>query len=109
MQLSVCAKRNANKLIATEVARKKFVRLKRRSRTNSGDNGVGEPPVLIPNTEVKTYIAESTWLDTAREDMTPPDSTKRRKQTACVFFYTLIYIPSKYLINWLILNPYINP
>ena len=42
--------------------------------TISGGDGVGVPPVPMPNTEVKTYSAESTWLETAREDRTPPDS-----------------------------------
>ena len=41
--------------------------------TISGGNGEGVPPVPIPNTEVKTFSAESTWLDTAREDRSPPD------------------------------------
>ena len=42
--------------------------------TISGGNGEGVPPVPIPNTEVKPFSAESTWLDTAREDRSPPDS-----------------------------------
>ena len=44
--------------------------------TNIGGNGEEDPPVLIPNTEVKLFIAESTWLDTAREDRTLPISIK---------------------------------
>ena len=48
----------------------------REDDTISGGNGVGVPPVPIPNTEVKTYSAESTWLDTAREDRSPPDSNR---------------------------------
>ena len=43
--------------------------------TISGGNGEGVPPVPIPNTEVKPFSAESTWLDTAREDRSLPDST----------------------------------
>ena len=43
-------------------------------RRISGGNGEGVPPVPIPNTEVKPFSAESTWLDTAREDRSPPDS-----------------------------------
>ena len=42
--------------------------------TNLGDHSVGVPPVLIPNTVVKPYRAESTWLDTAWEDMSSPDT-----------------------------------
>ena len=34
-----------------------------------GDDSGEVPPVLIPNTEVKLSCAESTWLDTAWEDM----------------------------------------
>ena len=33
-----------------------------------------DPPVPIPNTEVKPHRAESTWLETAREDRSLPDS-----------------------------------
>ena len=42
---------------------------------HSGGNGKRDPPVLIPNTEVKPLSAEGTWLDTARETMAPPDIT----------------------------------
>ena len=40
---------------------------------HSGGNGKRDPPVLIPNTEVKPLRADGTWLDTARETMAPPD------------------------------------
>ena len=33
---------------------------KSNKRSHSGDNGVEDPPVPIPNTEVKLYCAEST-------------------------------------------------
>ena len=42
--------------------------------TVSGGNDGEVPPVPIPNTEVKLSSAESTWLDTAREDRSLPDS-----------------------------------
>ena len=42
----------------------------------SGGNGEEVPPVPIPNTEVKLFSAENTWLDTAREDRSPPDSIR---------------------------------
>ena len=42
----------------------------------SGDNGERDPPVPIPNTEVKPLSADGTWLATARESRTPPDSNK---------------------------------
>ena len=35
---------------------------------HSGDDSIKDPPVLIPNTEVKLDYAQSTWLDTAWED-----------------------------------------
>ena len=42
--------------------------------TISGGNDERVPPVPIPNTEVKPLSAERTWLDTAREHRSPPDS-----------------------------------
>ena len=36
---------------------------------SSGDREK-DPPVHIPNTEVKLFIVENTWLATAREDRT---------------------------------------
>ena len=35
---------------------------------HSGDDSIEDPPVLIPNTEVKLDNAQSTWLDTAWKD-----------------------------------------
>ena len=55
--------------------------------TNLGDHSVGDPPVLIPNTVVKPYRAESTWLDTAWEDMSSPDTNQTVKNFLTVFFY----------------------
>ena len=43
--------------------------------TISGDNSEGVPPVPIPNTEVKPFSVDGTWLVTARESRTLPDST----------------------------------
>ena len=46
---------------------------KRKDRhMRSGDNGEEEPPVPIPNTEVKLFSAEDTWRETARENRTLP-------------------------------------
>ena len=42
----------------------------------SGDNGERDPPVPIPNTEVKPLSADGTWLETARESRSSPDSIK---------------------------------
>ena len=39
----------------------------RKGNRISGGNSEREPPVPIPNTEVKPLSAEGTWLDTARE------------------------------------------
>ena len=40
----------------------------------SGDNSLRDPPVPIPNTEVKPQHADGTWLATARESRSSPDS-----------------------------------
>ena len=45
---------------------------------HSGDDEVEDPPVPIPNTEVKLYVAESTCRDTDREDMELPDFKKEQ-------------------------------
>ena len=42
--------------------------------TISGDYSKRDPPVPIPNTEVKPLSADGTWLATARESKTSPDS-----------------------------------
>ena len=46
----------------------------------SGGNGEEVPPVPIPNTEVKLFSADDTWLDTARESRSPPDSIRLAEQ-----------------------------
>ena len=46
-----------------------------REHTISGDNSLRDPPVPIPNTEVKPQHADGTWLATARESRSSPDST----------------------------------
>ena len=43
----------------------------------SGDNSLRDPPVPIPNTEVKPQHADGTWLETARESRSSPDSILR--------------------------------
>ena len=47
-----------------------------RIATISGGNDERVPPVPIPNTAVKPLSADGTWLDTARESRSPPDSNK---------------------------------
>ena len=39
----------------------------------SGGDSVGEPPVPIPNTEVKPVSADGTWGATPWESRSPPD------------------------------------
>ena len=55
------------------------------TRSISGDDGKRVPPVPIPNTEVKPLSAEGTWLVTAREIRTPPDS--KAEVEWLLFFY----------------------
>ena len=50
------------------------VRVRERIQKISGDNSERDPPVPIPNTEVKPLSADGTWLATARESRTSPDS-----------------------------------
>ena len=52
-------------------------KLLRKTKTISGDNGMRAPPVPIPNTEVKPHSADGTWLETARESRSSPDSNER--------------------------------
>ena len=59
----------------------------RETFNDTGDNGEGDPPVLIPNTEVKPFSAGSTWLDTAREIKTLP-VTKKGSKKLLPFFVT---------------------
>ena len=63
----------------------------RKEHKISGGNGEREPPVPIPNTEVKPLSAESTWLETARENRTLPDSKRLRRviSTQSFFFYPI--------------------
>ena len=43
--------------------------------TVSGAYGVGDPPVPIPNTEVKTHCGNNTWTTRSWQDSTAPDLT----------------------------------
>ena len=66
---------------AEETKRKGSVKGKSHSQPNkiSGDNSWRVPPVPIPNTEVKPPHADGTWLETARESRSSPDSKKRKR------------------------------
>ena len=52
----------------------------------SGDYSLRVPPVPIPNTEVKPQHADSTWLETAREGRSSPDSNKEFRENEALFF-----------------------
>ena len=54
---------------------------------NSGGNGERDPPVPIPNTEVKPFSADGTWLETARESRSLPDSKKKTPNKSWVFSF----------------------
>ena len=56
---------------------------------NTGVYDAEVPPVLIPNTEVKLSSAESTWLDTAWEDMSMPVPKTETTQKCVVFCFGL--------------------
>ena len=57
--------------------------------SHSGDNGGRDPPVLIPNSEVKPTSAEGTWLDTTWESRTSPVPMKERVAINCSLFLLL--------------------
>ena len=52
--------------------KKTYVLAERPIYNHSGDDGKEDPPVPIPNTEVKLNCAESTCLDTTWEDRELP-------------------------------------
>ena len=64
--------------------------------TISGDNGERDPPVPIPNTEVKPFSADGTWLETIWESRTLPDSMKKGLTPYGVgsFFHSICNIPT---------------
>ena len=54
---------------------------------HSGGDSERDPPVPIPNTEVKPFSADGTWLETARESRTLPDPKSKTPQTGCLAFW----------------------
>ena len=58
----------------------------------SGDNSLRDPPVPIPNTEVKPQHADGTWLATARESRSSPDSIFFGHVFACPFSFVVTQI-----------------
>ena len=60
--------------------------------TISGGNDEKVTPVPIPNTEVKLLSADGTWLDTARESRSSPDSFSLEEFLRGVFSYILEFM-----------------
>ena len=56
----------------TKEERKSDAVWREKDKQESGGNSGEDPPVPIPNTEVKLSSAEDTWRATARENMTLP-------------------------------------
>ena len=54
---------------------------------HTGVYSVKDPPVHIPNTEVKLHSADGTWLETARESMSMP-VLKLKRETFVSFLFT---------------------
>ena len=53
----------------------------------SGDNGEEDPPVPIPNTEVKHFSAEDTWRATAWENRSLPVLREKQFTKVDCFFH----------------------
>ena len=58
----------------------------------SGDNSLRDPPVPIPNTEVKPQHADSTWVATPREGRSSPDSISFGVSTGTPFSFARIVV-----------------
>ena len=61
-------------------------------REKSGDKGEEEPPVPIPNTEVKLFSVEDTWWVTARENRTLPEPKIRSNSDFWYIFLVAISV-----------------
>ena len=79
---------HARKGSAILLARK--TKRSKRVEDPTGGNDGEVPPVPIPNTAVKLSSAESTWLDTAREDRSPPDSMSISNEM--LFFVLFLHV-----------------
>ena len=64
-----------------------YTRLRSRIYNHCGDDSVGDPPVLIPNTEVKPDCADGTYPDTGWKTMELPHFIKRDCLLAVSFFF----------------------
>ena len=70
--------------------------------TISGDTGERDPPVPIPNTEVKPFSADGTWLETTWESRTLPDSTKKSLRRCLGLFLCAsrqVLLPGRFQAN----------
>ena len=77
MQLSVLLTERKNRI---------YLGVKSKLYSHCGGYGGEDPPVLIPNTEVKLSCAESTLWATAREDRSPPHFIKDNPNGLSFFF-----------------------
>ena len=68
-----------------EAERQKRSEEYRKENKVSGGNSWRAPPVPIPNTEVKPPYADGTWLETARESRSSPDSNMERRVLSPLF------------------------
>ena len=64
--------------------------LKVRAHKISGGNSLRDPPVPIPNTEVKPQHADGTWLETARESRSSPVSNSMIVVIKFLLSYALV-------------------
>ena len=70
----------------------------RQSHRISGDYSLRVPPVPIPNTEVKPQHADSTWLETAREGRSSPDSIRTFARMSFLFVFRFGIMQHEYCI-----------
>ena len=60
--------------------------MKEATRKRFGGKSEEEPPVPIPNTEVKLFSADGTWRETARESRTLPEQRETVGEIRQSFF-----------------------
>ena len=67
---------------------------------HSGGYGERDPPVLIPNTEVKPLSADGTWLETAWESRTLPVTIKDSFMTVFFSRQSFNILDHELLVYW---------
>ena len=55
-----------------------------------------DPPVPIPNTEVKLISADNTWLETTRKDRSSPAICKNRGNNLCFLPFLCAFYDKPY-------------